>query len=234
MLGVALDELFEGHVTRWVFAPATPAEVVALIEGGKGLREIFTKGTVRTEFLGEIREAHEICGASWGITEARAPAEGVDGVLEPLRELVQSMGDTLIQLVATIDRSKPETIATFKAAVLPLDGAKVAAARRAAAKVWKDDAPEEDAPEGADTAPGPKYPYSPPKHQQRPAQASPVRALFLCRREQGDSSFRSKESNCRLSRPSIPIFVEDRRPMLVSEALCVVETWANWGVARPG
>lgn len=115
----------------------------------------------------------------WGITETHAPAEGVDGVLEPLRELVQSMGDTLIQLVATIDRSKPETIATFKAAVLPLDGAKVAAARRTAAKVWKDDAPEEDATEGADTAPGPKYPYSPKSTNNGPHKPPPACAGFV-------------------------------------------------------
>ena len=64
----------------------------------------------------------------------------------------------MIQLVATIDRGKPETIATFKAAVLPLDRAKAAAARRAAAKVGKDDALEDNAPEGEDTAPVPEVP----------------------------------------------------------------------------
>ncbi|WP_437712198.1 Z1 domain-containing protein [Sorangium sp. So ce448] len=52
VIGVVVDESFEEGVTRWVFAPAAPADVVALLEGGTGLRELFTKGTVRIFDLG--------------------------------------------------------------------------------------------------------------------------------------------------------------------------------------
>jgi hypothetical protein len=47
LIGVVVDETPEQGVTRWVFAPASPAEVVALLNGGTGLREVFTKGPVR-------------------------------------------------------------------------------------------------------------------------------------------------------------------------------------------
>ena len=66
VIGVAVDENLEERVTRWVFAPAAPAEVVALLEGGTGLRELFTKGTVRIFDLGpkETSLLWELDGAS--------------------------------------------------------------------------------------------------------------------------------------------------------------------------
>lgn len=46
VIGVVVDEDMEAGLTRWIFAPASPAEVVALLNGGTGLRELFTRGTV--------------------------------------------------------------------------------------------------------------------------------------------------------------------------------------------
>lgn len=64
MIGVAVDEIFEERVTRWVFAPAAPAEVVTLLEGGTGLRN-FTRGTVRIFNLGPKETSlWELDGAS--------------------------------------------------------------------------------------------------------------------------------------------------------------------------
>jgi hypothetical protein len=69
VLGVAVDEAFEERITRWVFAPAPPAKIVALLEGATFLRDLFTQGEVQVVDLAASGDAIQ----TWGLDGASLP-----------------------------------------------------------------------------------------------------------------------------------------------------------------
>ncbi|WP_437279987.1 hypothetical protein WME90_05345 [Sorangium sp. So ce375] len=89
------------------------------------------------EFLAEVRAAHEAYGEVLGITKAHETPADVAALREPLRELVSAIGDYMLQVVAGVDRERPETVQSARAALAPLDRLRQAAARRAAGKSGK-------------------------------------------------------------------------------------------------
>lgn len=103
------------------------------------------------EFLAEVRAAHEAYGEVLGITKAHETPADVAALREPLRELVSAIGDYLLQVVASVDRERPETVQSARAALAPIDRLRQAAARRAAGKSGKGepakDESEEELPE---------------------------------------------------------------------------------------
>ena len=70
VLGVAADEDDDG-TTRWVFAPAPPERLAALLRTGAGLRALFQGGPVE---LHDLREAWESVGA-WSLASDDVPEE---------------------------------------------------------------------------------------------------------------------------------------------------------------
>jgi len=107
------------------------------------------------EFLAEVKAAHLVYGEVLGITQAKAPPAEMTGLLEPLRELGRAIGDYTLQVLATADRERPDTIESALAALHPLDRHREGAARRAGGK---SDKGEGDGPEiGVDT-PVPEVP----------------------------------------------------------------------------
>jgi hypothetical protein len=91
VLGVCVDEISEERITRWVFAPAAPAEVIALLEGGLSLREIFTHGAVRVlDFVpgGRI--------ISWELDGAALPDALLPDADATLPELIPAFRDQLL------------------------------------------------------------------------------------------------------------------------------------------
>lgn len=109
------------------------------------------------EFLAEVQAAHRVYGVVLGITQAIAPPEDVQPLLELLREVAAAMSDYTLQVLATVHRSKPETIAAVQQALHPLDRYRERAARRTPSKGGEAE-PEEAEPEvGVDT-PVPEIP----------------------------------------------------------------------------
>ncbi|XYH99767.1 hypothetical protein ACMHYB_08380 [Sorangium sp. So ce1128] len=104
------------------------------------------------EFLAEVRAAHEAYGEVLGITKAHEAPADVAALREPLRELVSAIGDYLLQVVASVDRERPETVPSARAALAPLDRLRQATARRAAGKNGKG-APAEDEDEDEESLP---------------------------------------------------------------------------------
>ncbi|WP_438018436.1 hypothetical protein WMF18_04895 [Sorangium sp. So ce315] len=104
------------------------------------------------EFLAEVRAAHEAYGEILGITRAHEAPADVAALREPLRELVSAIGDYLLQVVASVDRERPETVQSARAALAPLDRLRQAAARRAAGKNGKG-APATDEDEDEEALP---------------------------------------------------------------------------------
>ncbi|WP_437914098.1 hypothetical protein WME73_48900 [Sorangium sp. So ce302] len=94
--------------------------------------------------MAEVRAAHEAYGEVLGITKAHETPAEVAALREPLRELVSAIGDYLLQVVAAVDRERPETIQSARAALAPLDRLRQAAARRAAGKSGKGEPAEND------------------------------------------------------------------------------------------
>lgn len=84
------------------------------------------------DFLTEVRAAHAAYGEVLGITKAHTVPEDVAALLEPLRALVQAIGDYAIQIVASVDRDDAASIKVAKNALLPMDRYREGAARRAA------------------------------------------------------------------------------------------------------
>ncbi|WP_437289092.1 hypothetical protein [Sorangium sp. So ce406] len=89
------------------------------------------------EFLAEVRAAHEAYGEVLGITKAHEAPTDVAALRGPLRELVSAIGDYLLQVVASVDRGRPETVQSARTALAPLDRLRKASARRAAGKKGK-------------------------------------------------------------------------------------------------
>ncbi|AGP42382.1 hypothetical protein BE04_30080 [Sorangium cellulosum] len=101
------------------------------------------------EYLAEVRAAHIAYGQALGITKAHETTGDVAALREPLRELVGSIGDYLLQVVASVDREAPETIEAARHSLAPLDRVRQAAARRAAGKGGKAGAEEAEEAEEA-------------------------------------------------------------------------------------
>jgi hypothetical protein len=85
-------------------------------------------------FLAEVRSAQAHYGDALGITKPEAPAEAADPLLDPLRELLRAIGDYTLQVVASVDRDRPETIAAARVALHPMDRYRERAAKRKAGK----------------------------------------------------------------------------------------------------
>jgi hypothetical protein len=97
------------------------------------------------DFLIEVRAAHTAYGEALGITKAHTVPEDVAALLEPLRALVQAIGDYAIQIVASVDREDAASIKVARNALLPMDRYREGAARRAG----KGGKPVEDLPPDA-------------------------------------------------------------------------------------
>jgi hypothetical protein len=102
VIGVAVDEIFEECVTRWVFAPAAPAEVVALLEGGRGLRELFIKGTVRIFDLGPKETS-----LLWALDGASLADELLPDADATLPELTPAARDQLLSEQRRLANEQP-------------------------------------------------------------------------------------------------------------------------------
>ena len=101
------------------------------------------------EFLAEVKAAHLVYGEVLGITRAKAHPAEMTALTEPLREVGRAIGDYTLQVLATADRERPDTIEGARAALHPLDRYREGAARRAGGK---SDKGESDGPEvGVDT-----------------------------------------------------------------------------------
>ena len=113
------------------------------------------------EFLKELRAAHALYGEVLGITKPQEVPADATALLSPLRVLVSAIGDYLLQVVASVDREDPATIASARAALLPVDRLREATARRGAGRSAKGeaDATEDDAlPEVDPETPVPDVP----------------------------------------------------------------------------
>ena len=86
------------------------------------------------EFLAEVKAAHLVYGEVLGITKAKAPPAEMTVLVEPLREVGRAIGDYTLQVLATADRERPDTIESARAALHPLDRHREGAARRAGGK----------------------------------------------------------------------------------------------------
>lgn len=83
------------------------------------------------EFLADVRITHKRYGEVLGITRTATPAQDPTPLVAPLRAVTRAIPAYAIQIIATIDGDRPETLATARAALLPLDSHRAAAARRA-------------------------------------------------------------------------------------------------------
>lgn len=92
VLGVAVDEAFEEGITRWVFAPAPPANVVALLEGATSLRDLFTQGEVRVVDLALSGAAVQL----WSLDGASLPDALLPDADAGLPELTAAAHTTLL------------------------------------------------------------------------------------------------------------------------------------------
>jgi hypothetical protein len=86
------------------------------------------------QYLAEVKAAHLVYGEVLGITKAKAPPAEMTPLLEPLREVGRAIGDYMLQVLATADRERPDTIKSARAALRPLDRHREDAARRAGGK----------------------------------------------------------------------------------------------------
>lgn len=85
------------------------------------------------EFLAEVRRIHKLYGEAIGVTRARGKAE-VPSLVKPLRDVSGAITGYAIQLVAVImdESADAATRTAARAALLPLDSYRAAAARREA------------------------------------------------------------------------------------------------------
>jgi hypothetical protein len=86
------------------------------------------------EYLAEVKAAHLVYGEVLGITKAKAPPAETTALSEPLRDVGRAISDYTLQVLATADRERPDTIESARAALHPLDRYREGAARRAGGK----------------------------------------------------------------------------------------------------
>lgn len=146
------------HEFRWKAARAVEIverSLFAWYGGAVGLRfaDIYT--LPGPEFLAEVKAAHLLYGQVLGITRAKALPADMTALVEPLREVGRAIGDYALQVLATADRERPDTIESARTALHPLDRCREGAARRAGSK--SDKGESEGSEVGVDT-PVPEVP----------------------------------------------------------------------------
>ncbi len=76
------------------------------------------------EFLAEVRAAHVAYGQVLGLTTPDSKRAESAALVEPLRDLMRAIADYALQIAATVDRDRRETIEAARAALAPLDRAR--------------------------------------------------------------------------------------------------------------
>lgn len=93
VLGVFADELVDeassARVERWLFAPATPKQVIALLEGHTSLRAFFTQDIVT------VMDMSPEGPRSWDVRGASLPDDLLPDADAPLPELTQAFRSAL-------------------------------------------------------------------------------------------------------------------------------------------
>jgi len=153
---------------QWAALKARLAEVSA-----QGLDDDLAELTGRV-FVDDVRVRFADYGRVLGLTQALAPEAKVDQG-ELLRAAQQRVTEYVIQVAATVDPERPETLAAARAALRPLAEARDAAnaARRPAAEP---EAPKPDAPAPPPVVAKPDAPVAKPEvPAARPSKPPPAR-----------------------------------------------------------
>jgi hypothetical protein len=73
------------------------------------------------DFVAYLKSAHKQYGRVLGTTAARLPAETAPTMVEPLRRVTQAISRYALQVAATVDETRPETVRAARTALSPLD-----------------------------------------------------------------------------------------------------------------
>jgi hypothetical protein len=92
------------------------------------------------DFVAYLKSAHEQYGRILGTTAPRLPAETAPTMAEPLRRVTQAISRYALQVAATVDETRPETVRAARAALSPLDEHRARSAASAAGPAASDPA----------------------------------------------------------------------------------------------